>query len=128
MFGVINLVEERFLGWIDIHADDEDVTCGERHGLASLDGETGCTATYVSPFAIDLYRWRCDELVREQGLVARQHGDAVPHTPDMRGGANSIADGKEPDVRECLRADTGAGAASVASRGCVLARVPITSN
>src|SRR5215468_5257754 len=49
MFGVINLVEERFLGWIDIHADDEDVTRGERHGLASLDGEKGCVTFYVSP-------------------------------------------------------------------------------
>src|SRR5262249_17005311 len=48
MLGVINLVEERFLGWIDIHADDEDVTRGERHGLASLNGETGCTTFYVS--------------------------------------------------------------------------------
>src|SRR5262245_20182797 len=48
---VIDFVEERFLGWIDIHADDEDITCGERHGLASLDGETACT--YVRLFATD---------------------------------------------------------------------------
>ena len=49
VLGVINLIEERFLGWIDIHADDENVTRGERNGLASLDGETGCTTFYVSP-------------------------------------------------------------------------------
>ena len=53
----------------------------------------------LAPFAADLYRCRCDELVRQQGLVARHHADAVPHMPDMRGGASPIADGKEPDVR-----------------------------
>src|SRR5262249_17751355 len=58
VLGVIDLVEERFLGWIDIHADDEDVTRGEWHGLASLDGETGCTTFYISPLCPYLYR--CD--------------------------------------------------------------------
>ena len=53
------------------------VTRGERHSLASLDGETGCTTFYVNPLATDLYRWRCDKLVSEQGLVARHHADAV---------------------------------------------------
>ena len=56
VLGVINLIEERFLGWIDIHADDENVTRGERNGLASLDGETGCTALMLTPFTDDLYR------------------------------------------------------------------------
>ena len=33
--------------------------------------------------------------------------DAVPHILDMRGGANSIADSKEPDVRELPLAENG---------------------
>ena len=67
-------VSRRLLGWVDIHADDEDVPRGERHGLASLDGETGCTTFYASPFATDVYRWRRAELMSELGLLARHVG------------------------------------------------------
>jgi hypothetical protein len=56
----------------------------------------------LAPFATDLYQSRCDELASKQGRVVRHHAEAVPHIPDMRGGANSIADGKARDVRECM--------------------------
>jgi hypothetical protein len=35
----------------------------------------------------------------EWGLVVRHHADAVFHIPDGGGGANSIADVKEAEVR-----------------------------